>query len=183
MNAAAENPEVDGQFDGIIDHCERYLDDCGDGIKDSKKKLPSWRPELLTVERVMSKRVKRLDGSNAKSSELHQDHLGNLIDELMDDLDAILGECFGGAGTADRTSEPVDQTSPAEPAETEEPEEVAAKEYYIRRGDKGMGPVFADNIGSGIADGRLKSTDQLSEQTSGPWQTLDTSEFSTYFQG
>ena len=108
MNAAAENLEVAGEFEFVVSRCEEFLDDWGDGIKDSEKRLSSWRPDLLEVARVIAKPTKRLDGSNARSSELHQDHLGSLVDELMDDLDTILNECSGDLGTADRTSEPVE---------------------------------------------------------------------------
>ena len=137
----AEEPYSNGQFDGVICHCEMYLEDFGDGIQDGDEKLSSWRPELATVQQVITAPTKRLSGGPKPQP----------------------------------VAQPAAQTS--EPASVE----PVAKEYYVRRGDKVMGPVSEDKIRSGIAGGRVKSTDQLSEQTSGPWQALDSSEFSTCF--
>ena len=133
----SDNPSENGQFDGVIGHCEMYLDDFGDGIQDGDEKLSSWRPELATVQQVIAAPTKRFSGGQT----------------------------------------PPPAAPPAAPA----PVEAAAKEYYIRRGNKMMGPVSADKVRAGIAEGRVQATDQLSEQTAGPWQALESSEFSTCF--
>ena len=172
------------------------------------------------------------DASAKDSSAIKQDHMGNLVDSILMDLDDIIVECLGSdAGgqfdsvighcetylddysdgiqdsedstlsswrpaleTVERViSAPTKRLSgggtpkpAAQPAATPAavvPEAVVptAKEYYIRRGNKVMGPVSAEKVRGGIDDGRVRATDQLSEQTSGPWQTLESSEFSTCF--
>ena len=50
----AEEPYSNGQFDGVIGHCEMYLEDFGDGIQDGDEKLSSWRPKLATVQQVIA---------------------------------------------------------------------------------------------------------------------------------
>jgi hypothetical protein len=62
--------------------------------------------------------------------------------------------------------------------------DVAAGEiYYIRRGDKVMGPISDVKIREGIWNGKVQPTDQLGTDKAGPWQVLSTSsEFSPQFK-
>ena len=171
------------------------------------------------------------DASAKDNSAIKQDHMGNLVDSILTDLDDIIVECLGSDaggqfdsvighcetylddysdGIQDREDSTLSSWRPAletvervisaptkrlsggdtpkpaaqpaaQPAATPAPEASPAKEYYIRRGNKVMGPVSAEQVRGGIDDGRVRATDQLSEQTSGPWQTLESSEFSTCF--
>jgi hypothetical protein len=82
---------------------------------------------------------------------------------------------------------PVEDERPDPPPVVQVPPEaladVAAGEiYYIRRGDKVMGPISDVKIREGIWNGKVQSTDQLGTDKAGPWQVLSASEFSTCFK-
>ena len=59
---------------------------------------------------------------------------------------------------------------------------AAGEIYYIRRGDKVMGPISDVKIREGIWNRKVEPTDQWATDKAGPWQVLSTSsEFSELF--
>ena len=143
-----EHDEQNGEIDNLIDHCELYLEDVGDGIKDHDQKLFTWRPlegNALFTE-VISSSTERFSGRSKLAVE--------------------------------SSSVPVVPVAAAQAPSAASEEE----EFYIRRGDKVMGPISDVKIREGIWNGKVEPTDQLGSGKSGPWQVLSSSDFSTCFQ-
>ena len=149
-----EGEEDNGQIDNLIDHCEIYLKDVGDGIKDRDGKHLTWRPlkgNALFTEAI-SAHTERFSGNSRIATE----------SEVV-------------------SVEPV-AAAQAPPFKSQAPSTAPEEEYYIRRGNKVMGPISDVKIREGIWNGKVEPTDQLGSDKSGPWQVLSTSDFSTCFQ-
>jgi len=100
----------------------------------------------------------------------------------VEEVIAAVTERFSGRTIAVDDEGP----GPDPPAAQVPPEalaDVAAGEiYYIRRGDKVMGPISDVKIRDGIWNGKVEPTDQLGTDKAGPWQVLSASGFSSCFK-
>jgi hypothetical protein len=64
--------------------------------------------------------------------------------------------------------------------ESESARDVMKMEFYIKRGDKQLGPVTGEKIISNYKNGKVLPTDEVSQETIGPWVAFSDSDFSPW---
>jgi hypothetical protein len=168
--------EVSGHFDRIIQASTLHLDDWVDGEKDGDDTLYAALDRVGTLGKTE-------DGA-ADSEAVVPLVTSEEEPYVLADLGARgsgLGPRSSGIGARSsgigaRGSE----LGAPEPSVAETRADVAepsVDEYYVRRGSKVTGPVSARVIRKNIDHGRLRSTDEVGSSESGPWKSLNESNF------
>jgi hypothetical protein len=98
---------------------------------------------------------------------------GGMGESNESNADTVEGLAEGSVASVERIG------TPQESAQTPTPVDGP---FYVRRGSNVKGPVGPENVSKGIANGKLKPTDEISSSNSGPWQPLDQSRFSSSFE-
>jgi hypothetical protein len=165
---------IDREIDSVISHFDSEIEQCTGNQNPLDSTIATSREYLEDLE----------DGVQDKSTEHYQDQamknavqalpLGTIVTELLSDAE--------GDQWKDLVQNAVEQVvSEPPPARLSKPDLILAAQYYIKRDNKQRGPVSGDTILKNFRDGRLKTSDEISESGEGPWIEMKDSELLSLF--
>lgn len=168
-------------FEAVIQVSQEYLEDLQDGEQDkSKEHYQTMNASQFTLESTdeMTKgdltdqmqrqeaeldQMQRQNQSTSNPAEESPDaaapyNIKAEIEEVVDD----------------------DAQQPIAIDESDSSGDIMKMEFYIKRGEKQIGPVGGDKIIKNYQDGNVIPTDEVSQDTIGPWVAFSDSVFSPW---
>jgi len=182
------------QLDSVIDECignqspfesvtnvsQEYLEDLQDGERDkSKQHYQTMNASQFTLESTDAMTKGDLtDQLQRQEAELEQmqrqeTSVGDTEEELTDSAPYNI---------SDENEDVVDDDaqSPVTIDESDSSRDVMKMDFYVKRGNKQVGPFAGEEIINLYQNGKVVPTDEVSQETIGPWVAFSDSVFSPW---
>jgi hypothetical protein len=158
MNNSVNIPRLDREIDRSLSRLDSVIDEC----------LGDRNPFEAAVEMSREYLEDLQDGEQDKSAEHYQ---------------AMNASQFSLESTDEMTKGDLTDQMQRQEVELEQKgkqkKAFLNREYYIRRGDKQLGPVSGVQIVKNFQDGKVLVTDEVSPDPSGPWVVISDSDMLT----
>jgi hypothetical protein len=167
-------------FESVINMSQEYLEDLKDGEQDkSKEHYQTMNASQFTLESTDAMTKGDLtDQMQRQDAELEQMHrqetsVGDTQEGLTDSAPYNIS-----AENEDVVDD--DVQSPVTIDKSDSSRDVMKMDFYIKRGNRRVGPFAGEKIINHYQNGKVDPTDEVSQETIGPWVAFSDSVFSRW---
>jgi len=180
-NNSVNVPRLDREIDRVFRQLDSVVDECIGNLNPINEVSQEYLTDLQDGEQ--DKSTEHYQALNANQFTLEStDEMtkGDLTDQMQRQEAELTDSAQYNISAENEDVVDDDVQSPVTIDESDSSRDVMKMDFYVKRGNKQVGPVTGEKIINHYQNGKVVPTDEVSQDTIGPWVAFSDSVFSPW---